>query len=77
MEGISITEGQEYTYQVFTFLKGEPMEETDRYQVLSSKVMALEDFKVYDAKRTWPAVIKLSKITNYLQRGPKISPTMD
>jgi len=40
MEGISITEGQEYTYQtegqeytyqVFTFLKGEPMEETDRY----------------------------------------------
>ena len=75
MEGM--TEGQEYTYQGFTFLKGEAMEETDRYQVLGSKVMALEDFKVYDAKRTWPAVIKLSKITNYLQMGPKTSPTMD
>jgi len=31
MEGISITEGQEYTYQGFTFLKGAAMEETDRY----------------------------------------------
>jgi hypothetical protein len=29
MEGV--TEGQEYTYQGFGFLKGEAMEETDRY----------------------------------------------